>query len=148
MTDNELEKAKEIVVNRMAELMEFWGFKKNMGKIWTILFLSSKPLTAKEISDQLGISLASVSLTIGNLERWGVIRKVYKKGDRNTYYKPETNIWRMITKVLKEREKSLLEKTREDFKFAIKLLKNKRDKDFQTNFVFKRIKILLKLTKS
>ena len=35
-----------LVSETMGELVEFWGFKASMGRIWACLYLSSQPLTA------------------------------------------------------------------------------------------------------
>ena len=53
--------------------MAFWGFKHNMGRIWATLYLSERPLTARELKEGLGISVGSVSMTLAELERWGVV---------------------------------------------------------------------------
>ena len=33
----------------VGKLIEFWGFKRNMGRIWSVLYLSPDPLSAEEI---------------------------------------------------------------------------------------------------
>jgi len=37
-------------------LMEFWGFKRVMGRIWALLYLRGDELSASELCDQLSIS--------------------------------------------------------------------------------------------
>src|SRR5207248_3108787 len=33
----------------IGRLIEFWGFKRNMGRIWAVLYLSSEPLSAEDL---------------------------------------------------------------------------------------------------
>src|SRR5690606_20494832 len=38
-----------IASDAVGRLMEFWGFKRNMGRIWTVLYLSDDPLSAHDL---------------------------------------------------------------------------------------------------
>jgi DNA-binding transcriptional regulator GbsR (MarR family) len=46
-----------------------------------------------------------VSINIRALERWNMVRQVWIKGDRKDFYEAETDFWKIIKGVLKEREK-------------------------------------------
>ena len=85
--------------------MEFWGFKRNMGRIWTVLYLSDRPLSAPELQQRLQLSAGAVSMTLKSLGQWRVIRRVWVQGDRRDYFEAEGNIWRMISRVFEERER-------------------------------------------
>jgi DNA-binding transcriptional regulator GbsR (MarR family) len=65
--------AKLQVADQLGALMEFWGFKRVLGRIWTMLYLSDRPLTAAELSDQLDLSPSAISLAMAELKRWGVV---------------------------------------------------------------------------
>ncbi|MFW6086048.1 MAG: GbsR/MarR family transcriptional regulator, partial [Myxococcota bacterium] len=95
-----------LVSDAIGRLMEFWGFKRNMGRIWTVLFLSEGPLSAKDLQDRLQLSAGSVSMTLNELARWGVIQKVWIQGERRDYFAPEGNLWKMVSRVLNERERA------------------------------------------
>jgi DNA-binding transcriptional regulator GbsR (MarR family) len=92
------------VCDAIGGLMEFWGFKRAMGRMWTILYLSPDPLTAKELGLRLGMSAGAVSMTLAELAKWGVIKKTWRPGDRRDYHEPETSIWKMVSRVFRERE--------------------------------------------
>jgi len=85
--------------------MEFWGFKRNMGRIWTVLYLSDEPLSAQDLRDKLQLSSGAVSMTLGELQRWSVVRKVWIQGERKDHFAAEGNLWKMISRVLAERER-------------------------------------------
>ncbi len=90
----------------VGRLIEFWGFKRNMGRVWALLYLSADPLSAEDLRRLLSLSSGSVSMTLGELSRWGVVRRVWVQGERKDYFAAEVNLWRMISRVWNEREKS------------------------------------------
>jgi len=90
----------------IGRLIEFWGFKRNMGRIWAVLYLSSEPLSAEDLRHMLRLSSGAVSMAVSELSRWGVVRKVWVQGERKDFYAAEVQIWRMISRVFNEREKA------------------------------------------
>jgi DNA-binding transcriptional regulator GbsR (MarR family) len=89
----------------VGRLIEFWGFKRNMGRVWAVLYLSPEPLSAEDLRHALGLSSGAVSMTLSELSRWGVVRRVWIQGERKDFYTAETQLWRMISRVFNEREK-------------------------------------------
>src|SRR3954462_13501738 len=77
-----------------------------MGRIWSVLYLSPDPLSAEDIRQALRLSSGAVSMTVNELLRWGVVRKVWVQGERKDFYNAEVHLWRMISRVFNEREKS------------------------------------------
>ena len=84
--------------------MELWGFKRIMGRTWALLYLAAAPLSAAELGDALHVSPGSVSMTMGELLKWGVVKKTWVPGDRRDFYLPETSVWKMVSRVIRERE--------------------------------------------
>jgi HTH-type transcriptional regulator, glycine betaine synthesis regulator len=89
----------------MGRITAFWGFSKIMGQLYGLLYLSPKPLTLDGMAESLSISKGNVSINIRALERWNMVRQVWIKGDRKDFYEAETDFWKIIRGVLKEREK-------------------------------------------
>lgn len=102
--------------------MELWGFKRIMGRTWAMLYLSDEPLTAADLSRKLQISAGSVSMTMSELLKWGVAKKTWVPGDRRDFYQPETSIWKMVSRVFRERELSHVRDAIEAFQEAQRLL--------------------------
>src|SRR5947209_7681673 len=103
------------VADAVGALMEFWGFKRVMGRVWTILFLRGEPLSAAELCEQLAISSGAASMALSDLEHWGVVRRSRKPGDRREYFEAETDVWKMVSRVLRERELLQIERALEIF---------------------------------
>jgi DNA-binding transcriptional regulator GbsR (MarR family) len=96
------------VADTVGRLMEFWGFKRPMGRMWTLLYLSPEPLSAAELGDQLKMSTGAVSMTLNELLKWGAVRKTWRPGERRDFYEAETSIGKLVQRVLRERELTLV----------------------------------------
>jgi DNA-binding transcriptional regulator GbsR (MarR family) len=103
------------VADAVGSLMEFWGFKRVMGRVWSLLYLRGEPLSAAELCDQLEISSGLASMTLAELEHWAVVRRSRKPGDRREYFEAEVDIWKMISRVFRERELRQIERALEIF---------------------------------
>lgn len=102
--------AEQQVADQIGRVMEFWGFKRVHGRVWATLFLAQAPLSAAEIRERLGVSVGATSMALSELRRWGAVHEVRTKS-RSAHFEPETNIWRLVARVLQDREKRLLEET-------------------------------------
>ena len=136
----------------VGKLIEFWGFKRNMGRVWSVLYLSPEPLSAEELRQSLELSSGAVSMTVNELLRWGVVRKVWVQGERKDFYTAEVQLWRMISRVFNEREKSEIVNAIEAFEDAlVEVGKLRMSSDPKTRvraeLQYERIKQLLELAK-
>jgi len=114
-----------LVSDMVGRLIEFWGFKRNMGRVWAVLYLSPEPLTAQDLRALLRLSSGAVSMIISDLSRWGVVRKVWIQGDRRDHFAAEVQLWRMISRVLSEREKTEIVVFMETCEEALRFLESK-----------------------
>ena len=96
------------VADTIGKLMEFWGFKRPMGRMWTLLYLSPSPLGAAELGDQLKMSAGAVSMALSDLLKWGAVKKTWRPGERRDFYEAETSIGKLVQRVLRERELELV----------------------------------------
>jgi DNA-binding transcriptional regulator GbsR (MarR family) len=97
------------VADTVGRLMEFWGFKRPMGRIWALLYLAPDPLGAAEIGEELRMSSGAVSMALSELVKWGAVKKTWRPGERRDYYEAETSIGRLVQRVLRERELVLVQ---------------------------------------
>jgi HTH-type transcriptional regulator, glycine betaine synthesis regulator len=112
------------VVETVGRLIEFWGFKRALGRVWALLYLSPHPLSAAEISDHLAMSAGAVSMALNELQLWGVVTRAHKPGDRKEYYIAEDDIWKMVTRVLSDRELREVETAYDTFARAEQSIKD------------------------
>ena len=114
-----LSRAELAVADAVGALMELWGFRRQLGRIWAVLFLSERPLAAPELCERLRISTGLLSMSLAELRRWGVVRSVEIPGDRKEHFEAETNVWRLVARVLREREKRAVEEALAVFERAL-----------------------------
>ena len=114
-----LQRADLAVADAVGTLMELWGFRRQLGRVWAVLFLSERPLAAPELCDRLQISTGLLSMSLTELRRWGAVRPVEVPGDRKEHYEAETNVWRLVSRVLRERERRAVQGALATFEQAL-----------------------------
>jgi len=92
------------VADAVGALMEGWGFKRNMGRMWTLLYLEQRPMSAQDLGDRLQLSSGAVSMLLTELQQWSVVKKTWIPGERREHYEAETSIWKLVSRVLRDRE--------------------------------------------
>lgn len=93
----------------IGDLVEQWGFKRHLGRIWSLIFLRPKPVSPTDIQEELSLSAGTVSAALAELQTWGVVKRIRIAGDRNFYYEADLQIWRSVSNVLRARELRILE---------------------------------------
>ncbi len=114
--------AELLAADAIGDIIEHWGFRKGLGRLWTVLFLAGEALPAQAIGERLTMSAGAVSMSLTELQRWGVIHRVWRPGERKEFFEAETDFWRMISKVFDERERLLAESVRGRLEKAVGLL--------------------------
>ncbi len=114
------QEAMRLTCESIGQIIEGWGFKKIMGTLWAFLYLCPEPATSKDICANLKISPALASITLQDLLRWGVVNKTSSIGKRLDFYTAEHDIWKMIKRVFREREKMALERVQVKLGEALK----------------------------
>lgn len=93
----------------IGDFIQYWGFKKIHGQIWTTIFLSKEPVDATTLVKRLRVSKALVSLAIKDLIDFEVIQVAGKGSRRKTLYQSHPDLIYVISRVLITREQKLLE---------------------------------------
>jgi HTH-type transcriptional regulator, glycine betaine synthesis regulator len=134
------------VADTIGRLMEFWGFKRPMGRMWTLLYLSPAPLGAAELGEQLKMSAGAVSMTLNELLKWGAVKKSWRPGERRDFYEAETSIGKLVQRVLRERELELVRQFAEALRNAEAALPRPADSAGPTDFKRTRVHELQRLS--
>lgn len=119
--DERQAEAELLVAEAVGRLIEFWGFRAVLGRIWAVLYLSEKPLAAAELCERLSISTGAASMSLAELERWGVVTRHRPPGARKDFFEPETDVWKMVSRVYRERELVQIEQALAAFARATEL---------------------------
>jgi len=106
-SQDKLHVAELLAADAIGDVIDHWGFRKALGRVWTVLYLDENPLGAADLSERLSMSSGAVSMSLTELSRWGVVKRVWIPGERREFYEAETDFWKMISKVVSERERFL-----------------------------------------
>lgn len=118
MTAASIDPAVLRTADAVGALLEGWGFKRNMGRMWAVLYLEDRPLSAGELGERLGLSTGAVSMLLTELQQWGAVKKAWVVGERREHYEAETSIWKMVSRVFRERELTWIRTAQEQFDAA------------------------------
>jgi len=142
MTQN-LEPIKNELVEGLSGISAFWGFPKGMGAIFAMLYISPNPLSLDELVEQTGLTKGAISTNTRALSRMGLIRPVTRLGDRKDYYEAETDFYRAIRAILKERQSSEFDRAVASVKAVLeKLEAASGESDAEQAFLTERVRAL------
>jgi HTH-type transcriptional regulator, glycine betaine synthesis regulator len=142
MVSSRTEQAEFEVADAIGQLLEFWGFKRPMGRMWALLYLSPDPLTASTLGKRLRMSAGAVCMTLAELVKWGAARKTWRPGERADFYQAETSVWKLVTRVVRERELRLAREVGETLRGAVRALpRSAKSKHDREALEFKRVRI-------
>lgn len=102
----QLTQLKQDFTEGLSQISKFWGFPKGMGAIFAVLYLSPAALSLDELVEQTGLTKGAISTNVRALARMGLVRPSTKLGDRKDYYEAETDFYKSIRAILKERQNS------------------------------------------
>lgn len=109
-------------VNLWGDMASAWGINKTMSQIHALLYAESEPLDTDTIMEKLGISRGNANMNLHRLLEWELIRKVNFKGSRKDFYSAETDIWKIVSTIIRERQQREIEPIRAELKECIKTL--------------------------
>lgn len=102
----QISQLKQDFTEGLSQISKFWGFPKGMGAIFAVLYLSPAALSLDELVEQTGLTKGAISTNVRALARMGLVRPSAKLGDRKDYYEAETDFYKSIRAILKERQNS------------------------------------------
>lgn len=105
----ELEEAKLKFVQAWGTLGSNWGINRTMAQVHALLLISSAPLSADDIMEQLQISRGNANMNLRALIDWGLVHKELKAGERREYFTAEKDMWTVVRQIIIHRKKKELE---------------------------------------
>lgn len=119
MTNEHIEKLNDLS-DQVGHFMQYWGFKKIHGQVWTHIYLSASPITAQHLIQRLKVSKALVSLTLKDLLDFKIIQEL-KGTVKIKKYVASNDVINIICGILRERELKMLQQIKSEFE-ALKSL--------------------------
>jgi DNA-binding transcriptional regulator GbsR (MarR family) len=101
----------EKFVVHWGEMGTRWGVNRTVAQIHALLYLSSEPLNAEEISETLGVARSNVSTSLKELMSWGLVKVNHVLGDRRDHFESMKDLWEIFNCVVAERKKREIDPT-------------------------------------
>ncbi|MFQ5637245.1 MAG: GbsR/MarR family transcriptional regulator [bacterium] len=105
-----LEIKKQRLADSVGEFIKYWGFKEIHGRVWIHIYLAEHPVTAKELTDKLGVTKGLISVTLSELIAYQVVEKVRTGNAKSPGYQSNTDLVEVIYNILRNRELKLTSK--------------------------------------
>jgi DNA-binding transcriptional regulator GbsR (MarR family) len=139
-----LSQLKQDFTEGLSQISRFWGFPKGMGAIFAVLYLSPLPLSLDEIVQQTGLTKGAISTEVRILARMGLVHRSSKLADRKDYYEAESDFYKSIRSILKERQNSEFDNAIRSVQETLKKLESGSvsGDEAEVQFVYERIKAL------
>jgi len=116
----QLPEAIEHFVLHWGEMGTRWGVNRSVAQIHAYLFVSTKPQTAEDISEKLGLARSNVSNSLKELLTWQLIKRVHVMGDRRDHFEAEADLWEMLMKIAVGRKHREIDPTIEMMRQCVK----------------------------
>jgi DNA-binding transcriptional regulator GbsR (MarR family) len=106
MSDNEqatdeVERAREEVIEAIARSAEVWGAKRSYGRLFGILFFADEPLSLDAIVERSGYAKSTVSTAMSTLERYHLVQRRSLPGEgKKAFFEAETDFWYVFQQFL------------------------------------------------
>lgn len=105
----ELDEGKRKFIHAWGNLGINWGVNKTMGQVHALLLVSSVPLCADEVMQELQISRGNANMNIRALIDWGLVHKQFKTGERREWFVAEKDIWKVLQNIIAQRKRKELD---------------------------------------
>lgn len=118
------EQALDQFVMLWGDMASAWGINKTMSQIHALLYAESHPLDTDAIMSKLQISRGNANMNLRRLSDWELIHKVSYPGNRKDYYTAETDVWKIVSTIIRERQQREIAPIRKNLAECVKTLES------------------------
>ncbi|MGV3274689.1 choline uptake/conversion transcriptional regulator CudC [Staphylococcus sp. 11261D007BR] len=92
----QLDEAKDIVINSIAETMDLYGINRSVGNLYgTMLFEDS--MTLDEMRQELQMSKPSMSSGVKKLQEFDIVKQRFTRGSRKQHFEAEKDFFEFFS---------------------------------------------------
>jgi len=104
-----LTEGKEQFIQSWGTLGSSWGVTRTMARIHALLLISSEPMSAEEVMEELKISRGNANMNLRAFIDWGLVHKKLKSGERKEFFMAEKDMGEVVKNIILQRKKKELE---------------------------------------
>jgi DNA-binding transcriptional regulator GbsR (MarR family) len=143
MEGGRVKKVKSRLVETGGRTSQELGMGRIVGQILVYLYLTDGECSLDQIGENLELSKASASIAARQLEKLGLLKRSWKKGDRKNYYRTADNIEIALKSGLISFMRQKIQSLGLELENANKLLSKEIDRSNgnpETEFLYSRVK--------
>lgn len=116
------------------------GAGRMVGMVLVYLYLQEQECSLDSIGEELELSKASISIAARQLEQFGLVRRIWRKGEKKKYYRSADNIAQAMQKGIFTVVQNKVKLFGEELESVRSLLaKAGREEDGEINFLRQRV---------
>lgn len=101
--DEDLEAAREEVIEAMARSFEVYGAKRSYGRLYGILYFADEPVSLDELVAESGYAKSTVSTAMSTLERFHLVKRRSLSGEgKKAFFEAEGDFWYVFQQFLEQ----------------------------------------------
>ncbi|MES2646710.1 MAG: transcriptional regulator [Bacteroidota bacterium] len=127
-----LQEAKKEFIAAWGSFGSNWGINRTMAQIHALLMISSEPISAEEVMDNLHISRGNANMNLRELINWGLVNRTILRGERKEFFTAEKDIFKVTRIIARERKKRELEPMLKFLESISHVEGDTNDKDIKT----------------
>jgi DNA-binding transcriptional regulator GbsR (MarR family) len=97
--NKDLQQVRYEFIEAAGHVTQSFGFGRILGQIYAWIYFCPEPQSLDDLTENLGISKGSASMSVRQLEQWTALKKIWVKGDRKDYYETTDDFGRIIRKM-------------------------------------------------
>lgn len=138
MTD--LTAAQRMFILHWGEMGSRWGIGRTAAQIQALLYLSPRPMHAADITEALSVARSNVSISIKELQNWGLVRLSHVLGDRRDHFESLKDPLEIAQVVMQERRRREFDPTLQMLRIAAQEAQTPLDSDETRERISKMLK--------
>ncbi|MFK8794941.1 MULTISPECIES: GbsR/MarR family transcriptional regulator [Planococcus] len=87
--NDKFQEARERIIDQNSDSQTLLGMPATVKRLMSVMYYYEKPMTLEDMMELLGMSKASMSNAVRELDEIGLVEKVWRKGERKDLYKVE-----------------------------------------------------------
>ena len=110
ITEEDIEAAREEVIEAMARSAEVYGAKRSYGRLFGILYFASEPLSLDELVEESGYAKSTVSTAMSTLERFHLVQRRSMPGEgKRAFFEAQDDFWYVFQQFLDQQVRREIE---------------------------------------
>jgi len=101
MSSDQVEDARERVVDAFERSAEIYGLNRSYGRLYGVLFFAHEPLSLDELAEESGFAKSTVSTAMKELERFHMVHRRSVEGEgKRAFFEAERDFWHILKQFL------------------------------------------------